>query len=121
MVKKLLLTKNNFITYISLYIILFILILLYFANNFYYKEHFNFNLKYFRCDTKKLGIITNEIFTENNITKDNFDWSIYVPCGYNNIERELLTIKITNLNNKYIFGINGCDSIVSKNISTGAV
>ena len=115
MVKKLLSTKNNFITYTSLYIILFILILLYFVNNFYYKEHFNLNLKYFRCDTKKLGIITNEIFHENNIIKDNLDWNIYVPCGYNNIERELLTIKTTNLNNKYIFGINGCDSIVSKN------
>ena len=79
----------------------------------------NMNHKYYRCDIKKIGLITGEIFKENNIIKDNNDWTIYVPCGYNHVEKELLSIKCNengnNFNNKYVFGINGCDSIVSKN------
>jgi hypothetical protein len=115
MVKKLLLTKNNFINYTSLIIILFILILIYYINNSYYKEHFNINLKYYRCTLKKIGTINNEIFRENNIKQDNQDWNIYIPCGYNNVEKELLSIQANSINNKYVYGINGCDSIVSKN------
>ena len=39
-----------------------------------------------------------------------------MPCGYNNIEQELKNILIKNkLKNKYIFGLNGCDTMVSKN------
>lgn len=72
-------------------------------------------LKYYRCDEKKLGHIINDIFNNYNIIKDNNDWDIYIPCGYNMVESELLKIKINNNKNYYIFGINGCDSIVSKN------
>ncbi len=78
-------------------------------------ESFYLPKKYYRCDTKKIGQITGEIFQNNNIKKDNNDWDIYVPCGYNHVEKELLTIKVNNNKNKFIFGINGCDSIVSKN------
>lgn len=113
MVKKLLFTYD-FINYTSLLIISLFIVLIYLIKNCYYKEHFINKFKYFRCDQKKLGTITNEIFQENNIEKDNSDWNIYIPCGYNNIEKELLTIN-NNLYNKFIFGINGCDSIVSKN------
>jgi len=76
------------------------------------------NLKYYRCDDKKLLGITNDIFKDFNLFKNNDDWDVYIPCGYNNVENELQTIKINNKSNpskKFIFGINGCDSIVSKN------
>lgn len=101
------------------FILLLILILLYliFPNKKNYSENFDNNLKYYRCNDKKLGIITNNIFNHNNITKtNNNDWIIYMPCGYNYVENELKNIsKQKNINNKYIFGINGCDNIVSKN------
>lgn len=108
-------SNSNFINYTSLIIILFILVLIYYINNSYYKEHFNINLKYYRCTLKKIGTINNEIFRENNIKQDNQDWNIYIPCGYNNVEKELLSIQANSINNKYVYGINGCDSIVSKN------
>jgi hypothetical protein len=76
------------------------------------------NLKYYRCDDKKLQGITNDIFKDFNLFKNNEDWDVYMPCGYNNVENELQTIQIKNKSNpskKFIFGINGCDSIVSKN------
>jgi len=82
------------------------------------KEKFTINKNYYRCDVKKLGRITNEIFNNYNINKNNKNWDIYVPCGYNYVEKELLSINNRNNNNnniKYIFGINGCDTIVSKN------
>ena len=49
-----------------------------------------------------------------NVQFKNQLFYIYSP-GYNNIENELLDIKLKNNKNKYIFGINGCDSIVAKN------
>ena len=134
--------KNNSIFYFQKYfyivsIIIFICFIYYFyisrnnkINNFdiidklnsnnISQENFNninLNLKYFRCDTKKLGIINNEIFNEYGIMKDNNNWDIYVPCGYNQAEKELLTIQTNKFNrgNKYVFGVNGCDYIVSKN------
>jgi len=76
----------------------------------------NKNLKYFRCEEKPLGTIINTIFINNRITKDNNNWDIYTPCGYNFVEKELILINIPNDNRvRYIFGINGCDNIVSKN------
>jgi hypothetical protein len=84
-------------------------------------EHFVSSMKqlnYYRCDDKKLTGITNNIFNDFNLFKNNKEWDVYIPCGYNNVENELLKINIKNKKNavgKFIFGINGCDSIVSKN------
>jgi hypothetical protein len=74
------------------------------------------NYKYYRCNNKMLGTILKDIFDKNNITQSNDDWNIYIPCGYNDVEDELKKIIINNKDkNKYIFGVNGCDTIVSKN------
>ena len=74
------------------------------------------NYKYYRCNNKMLGTILKDIFDKNNITHSNDDWNIYIPCGYNDVEDELKKISINNKDkNKYIFGVNGCDTIVSKN------
>ena len=84
-------------------------------------EHYsNFENKgkvFTKCAKKNAGTILNDIFKHNNIIrKDNSNtaWDLYIPCGYNKVEEELKKIKINNSNQK-IFGINGCDSIVSKN------
>jgi len=118
--------KKHINKYISLkYFIFLIIILIGLLIGFKkYKniEKFTINKNYYRCDVKKLGRITNEIFNNYNINKNNKNWDIYVPCGYNYVEKELLSINNRNNNNnnnnnniKYIFGINGCDTIVSKN------
>lgn len=73
-------------------------------------------IKYYRCMEKELGVITKDIFHENNVIQDNQDWDIYIPCGYNDVEKELRSIEMRgNVENKFIFGVNGCDKIVSKN------
>ena len=105
-----------------IFILLIIYFLFFYLNNSSYQEYFvsnNFNeFKYFRCDDKKIGKITGEILDKYNIQKENNNWNIYVPCGYNLVEQELMTINLNNTSNKnkkFIFGINGCDNIVSKN------
>ena len=111
-----------YLFFIILSIILFIYLIRYckkvkqnglHLNNEYFSNN---NYSYHRCDDKMLGKIIDNIFKENNIEKSNENWNIYIPCGYNDVETELKTITINDKkSNKYIFGINGCDSIVSKN------
>ena len=100
-------------------VIIIILLFIFITNYYHQKNNVEFfdNLKhkYYRCDHKNLGTITNSIFKNFDISKDNKDWTIYVPCGYNNVENELLSVKTTKTNDVYVFGVNGCDSIVSKN------
>lgn len=79
-----------------------------------FKNNIKEDFTYQRCKEKPLGRIMGSLFNQFNILKSvdqNFD--VYVPCGYNNVESELLKIK--GADNKYVFGINGCDHIVSKN------
>ena len=100
----------------KLFIGILILIILYF--NYEVKEHFQWNQEkiYKKCSEKSPGNILGKVFSKFNIARDNNtdDWDLYIPCGYNNVEKELLKVKIKNKDQK-IFGIKGCDSIVSKN------
>lgn len=79
------------------------------------KKQKQISLNYFRCNDKELGKITKNIFDDNLIKKSDKNWDIYIPCGYNMVEDELKKIIIEKPGKKYIFGLNGCDSIVSKN------
>ena len=76
-----------------------------------------------RCKDYSLGEIMEDLFNTYKIRRDkceinddtcNNKWDIYLPCGYNEIESELTKIDLNN-NEQIIFGISGCDSIVSKN------
>jgi len=104
---------------VSLISLIIILLLLYAGN---VNEHFTIPTQtptpivFTKCAKKKPGTILNGIFKDNNIIrdKDTDNWDLYIPCGYNHVEKELKTIEISN-NNQKIFGINGCDAIVSKN------
>jgi len=79
-------------------------------------ENENSTFSYYRCKDKLLGKITKNIFDTNGILESQDNWNIYLPCGYNNVEQELKKILIKDdKTNKYIFGVNGCDTIVSKN------
>lgn len=76
------------------------------------------SLTYYKPSSKILGEIQSDIYKNNkfkeftNINEYN-KWNLYIPRNYNTIENELLTINVPG--NKLIFGVNGCDSFVSKN------
>ena len=66
--------------------------------------------------SKRLGKLQKQLFNEYYIKNNATNWNIYLPNGYNFIEKELKNIKVSYKGyGKYIFGINGCDWIVSKN------
>ena len=101
---------------ISILILLLIFIYSIKKMNITHESFENEKLSYYRCKDKMLGKINKDIFDKNNIYHSNDNWNIYIPCGYNDVESELKTILIKNeIKNKFIFGLNGCDSIVSKN------
>jgi hypothetical protein len=104
--------------YLILIIIIILFIILFIIRNKNIESFENelSNLSYYRCESKILGKILQDIFDNNNIIKSKDNWNIYIPCGYNEVEDELTKIKIKDEKaNKYIFGLNGCDTIVSKN------
>jgi hypothetical protein len=121
--------------YIYLLIFLLLLLLLYF---FYFKksqENFenspNHVSSYYKCEEKPISPILEDIFEKYDIhhtksnpknkslssyTKNGSSWELYIPCGYNYVESELPSISMSNSPSQlYIFGINGCDKMVSKN------
>ena len=101
---------------ISILILLLIFIYSIKKMNITHESFENENLSYYRCKDKLLGKITQDIFNKNKIYQSQDNWNIYIPCGYNNVENELKKILIkSEMKNKFIFGLNGCDSIVSKN------
>ena len=96
-------------------IILFILVVAFFlVINFFNNIKF-YNNSYYKCPGRGMGKITDNIFKEFNLKRDEKNWNIYMPCGYNNVEKELQQIDLKGDRNKIIFGINGCDRIVAKN------
>ena len=95
---------------ILIVIIVAFFIVLGFLNNYKF-----YNNKYYKCSGRGMGKITDRIFKQFNLKNDPNDWNIYMPCGYNNVEKELKEINLGNNRNKIIFGINGCDRIVAKN------
>ena len=95
--------------------LIIIVLLSYFLFRKRYKlEYFNNNSikTYKRCDN--ITGIYADVLNDNNINiTDNNNWNLYIPCGYNNIEKELKLLNVNN-DNQIIFGIDGCDKIVSK-------
>ena len=85
----------------------------------------NTNISYQKCNHLKLQNNIKDIFTENEIkqfinksnnnsTHKSNSWDLYLPCGYNYVEGELMNLTPKNKDQK-IFAINGCDKIASKN------
>lgn len=74
-------------------------------------------IKYIKCNYKTVQDYYKMVFEELNMKRINEsrdDWNLYLPCGYNYIEEELLNVNISN-ENQFVFGIKGCDKICSKN------
>ena len=101
---------------IFLLIFLILLMLLTLRNNIDYFTN------YYKCENKPIRGILKDIFkkydinkTDSTSTQNINNWDIYLPCGYNKVELELKNIQSENPDKQYIFGISGCDRIVSKN------
>ncbi len=124
-------------SYTYVFIFFVILLLAYYLYHSNRPEHFENKSsastsisKYYKCAEKPVSPILEEIFktygithvgdhTKNRYTsstKKNMNWELYIPCGYNFVEHELPTIQLSDVPSQlYIFGINGCDKMVSKN------
>ena len=126
----------------SISIILLIFILLFLSNKFFYKNSNIVNknsnivnknkkpIEFYKCDKFVIGKIVKTVLSDNNILRNkniHGNWTLFLPCTYNNIETELINIEknledVKNSKNsknnnkqKLLFGIHGCDFIVSKN------
>ena len=97
---------------IFVFAIMIIMIYFIFEQTKSMKEEFS---NYVKCN--KLGVSKeyHAAFKKVDLNRINSDeWDMYHPCGYNYVETELKKIKPTN-SKQTIFGISGCDFIVSKN------
>ena len=99
------------------YIILIITIIV--CMLYIYKTYFTINesyVTYSKCNNTDIGPLINNAISHYNLqyTGDNKNSDIYIPCGYNHIETELAQMLYYNPRQR-IFGISGCDLIVSKN------
>ena len=85
-------------------IIIYICIEYFVSNNYYY------------YNSGRMNKIQKDLFENNKIEYNEKKWNIYIPNGYNFIDIELSKLKLNNNGKgKYIFGLYGCDWIVSKN------
>jgi len=108
---------------LSLFVILWILSTCYIPLEAQIEGFTNGNYFYKRCATRDLGKILGEVFKKHGINKKDSpefcrdeecsQWNIYLPCGYTGVELELGKMDPTQT--KLVFGIPGCDKIVSKN------
>jgi hypothetical protein len=69
-------------------------------------------ITYYKCSEKPNNPLLSGIFKDNKINLQKVGFDLYMPCGYNNIEKEMAE---NIFYGKYIFGLKGCDRIVSKN------
>lgn len=73
------------------------------------------NNTYYKCMEKNHNPPTTRVLNNNNIVRveDPKECNLYIPCGYNMVEIELWSLDLND--NVIIYGIVGCDKIVSKN------
>ena len=91
-------------------IIIFILII---CLNSKTQENFD---TYTRCNKYKMGKIFEDSFKKVDLHKtENDDWGIYYPCGYNDVQKQLNKLNISDTKKK-IFAISGCDYLASKSV-----
>ena len=104
-------------TYILFFLIICIFVILIKNNNIENTKNIGKKeILFYKCNKYVLGKIIKEILLTNNIKRThniNDNWLLFLPCTYNNIETEMT--KMDDTKNKILFGIKGCDLLVSKN------
>ena len=108
-------TKKFLIGSILLFLISLVIFIILICRYFKKKNSFPQVVKYYKCKEKQNSLLISDIFKDYNINQTGkFYCNLYLPCGYNEVESELRNLTVSN-NIKYIFGLNGCDRLVSKN------
>ena len=70
---------------------------------------------YMKCNRLSVSKEYRDAFKQTDLNRiHSGEWDMYHPCGYNFIEQELQKVHPKN-KDQTIFGISGCDFIVSKN------
>ena len=102
---------------IILFILCIIILILFNTKQDNY-TNFSYDSLFYKCNTYVITKIIKDIFKNYNIGRSfkqkSNKWKLFMPCTYNTVEQELKNLNITN-NNQIIFGINGCDTLASKN------
>lgn len=86
-------------------------------------ENNHSGLKFYKCEKYDNNNPTKKGLIEagySKITDKSGQWELYIPCGYNYVEDELMEIDLNKVVGGHtktlkIFGIDGCDRIASKN------
>ena len=89
---------------IIIFILIIISIIIYFS--------ITKKITYYKCSEKPNNTLLSSILKDHDINLQKNGFDLYMPCGYNNIENEMSE---NIFYGKYIFGLKGCDKIVSKN------
>lgn len=100
----------NIVSYLTILVLLCIFLYSLINKKEFEPEEF---LNYTQCKKLPLSTRLKEIFGKYNISRDEKDWDLYLPCGYTNVESELKEVPALKPNQK-IFALDGCDKIVSK-------
>ena len=97
-------------------IIITILLVAYYYISVGNREGFANQVTYYKCSKRRIGGLYKDVFKLLNLKRVTKPEScdIYLPCGYNYVENELKNLSVYN-DAQQIYGINGCDNIVSKN------
>ena len=88
-------------------IVIIIIVIIYLSTTHFKK------ITYHKCLEKPHTDLLDGVLRRNGFSRNDQKYNFYMPCGYNNIEQELKNIDVPP--SKYIFGLIGCDQIVSKN------
>ncbi len=97
-------------------ILFFIIISICLAIYIFTKSKNNHKFTYYKCGRLDNNNPTNKVLSKNNYKRTdliNDHWDMYLPCGYTNVENELLDFNYFD-KGKHIFAISGCDILSSK-------
>lgn len=93
------------------HIVLLVLLLAILIVNYYdrpYIEHFG----NFKSKCGEYPELLHKVMKEREMSEDNENYDIYIPCSYNDCEKEVLEFE--GKDGKKLFLIDGCDWIASK-------
>jgi hypothetical protein len=101
--------KSHTVILILLFVILLFVIL--FIN--YYDRHHVKQFSNFKSSCGEYSELLQKVMVNRDMKEvTNNDYDVYIPCSYNDCEKEVLLFE--GLNGKKIFLIDGCDLIASK-------
>lgn len=65
-----------------------------------------------KTNCAKLPQVIQYVLDKKNSMRNDKEWEYFIPCGYTSCESDIM--QFTNVRNKKIFIIDGCDSLASK-------